>query len=110
MNRSRLELKVGLFVLVGLLLLALLAIQFSKGLTFRPTYKLLLKANTAGTLKAHSFVLMSGVPIGSISEIRLSPDGKTLSIHLTIGREYEIHQDARFVIEQSGFLGDQYVS
>ena len=40
MKPSRLEAKVGLFVFIGLGLLAVLLIQFSKGTTFfRPTYE-----------------------------------------------------------------------
>ena len=40
MNKSRLELKVGLFVFICLVLLAVLLMQFSKGATlFRPTYE-----------------------------------------------------------------------
>ncbi len=42
MNQSRLEWKVGLFVFIGLVLLAALLLAFSKGTTFfRPTYDLL---------------------------------------------------------------------
>src|SRR5256885_17174624 len=33
----------------------------------------------------------------------------TLFRSLKVYSEYEIHKDARFAIEQSGFLGDQYV-
>ncbi|HZI32642.1 MAG TPA: hypothetical protein VFF11_09880, partial [Candidatus Binatia bacterium] len=38
------------------------------------------------------------------------PDGKSVTIDLKIYDEFPIYGDARFVIEQSGFLGDQYVS
>jgi ABC-type transporter Mla subunit MlaD len=33
-----------------------------------------------------------------------------VTIFLKIYKDYKIHGDARFVIEQSGFLGDEYVS
>ena len=36
MDKSRLEWKVGLFVFIGLVLLAVLLMQFSKGNTFLP--------------------------------------------------------------------------
>ena len=42
--------------------------------------------------------------------MQLAPDGKSVTITLRLYRSYEIHKDARFVIEQSGFLGDQYVA
>jgi len=111
MNKSRLEWKVGLFVLVGLGVLGMLLLQFSKGTSFfRPTYVLRLHAVNVGGLKVRAGVLMSGVQIGTVSDIKLSPDGKSVTMTLRIYSQYEIHKDARFVIEQSGFLGDNYVA
>src|SRR5262245_19040154 len=108
MSKSRLEWRVGLFVLVGLLLLAALLIQFSKGTTFfRPTMHILLRAGNVGGLKLRAQVLMAGVQVGSVSDIRLGPQGTNVTITLKIYSQYIVHKDARFLIEQSGFLGDQ---
>ena len=111
MKQSHLEVKVGLFVLIGLVLLAVLLLQFSKGVTFfRPTYDILLNATSVGGLKPRAQVLMSGVQVGTVSEMQLAPDGKSVTITLKIYRQFQIHKDARFILEQSGFLGDQYVA
>jgi phospholipid/cholesterol/gamma-HCH transport system substrate-binding protein len=111
MEKSRLELKVGLFVLIGLALLAVLIIQFSKGTSiFRGTYDLRLHANNVGGLKPRAGVLLAGVQVGNVSDIKLAVDGKSVTILLKIYKEFKIYHDARFVIEQAGFLGDQYVS
>ena len=111
MEKSRLETKVGLFVFIGLTLLAALLIQFSKGTSlFRGTYTLQLHAENVGGLKQRASVLLAGVQVGSVSGIELAPDGKSVTILLRIYRNYKIYGDARFVIQQSGFLGDQYVA
>jgi len=111
MDKSRLELKVGLFVLIGLVLLAVTIIQFSKGTSlFRGTYELHLHAVNVSGLKERSGVLLAGVQVGSVSSIHLADDGKSVTIILKIYKDYPIYHDARFVIEQSGFLGDEYVS
>jgi phospholipid/cholesterol/gamma-HCH transport system substrate-binding protein len=111
MNKSRLEWKVGLFVTVGLVLLAVLLLAFSKGMTFfRPTYTILLQAPNVGGLKTRAGVLMSGVPVGTVNDINLSPEGTNVTIGLRIYSQYQIHTNAQFVIESSGFLGDQYVA
>jgi phospholipid/cholesterol/gamma-HCH transport system substrate-binding protein len=111
MSEKRLELKVGLFVLVGLVLLGALLIQFSKGTSLmRGSYRLELHAGNVGGLKPRSAVLLSGVQVGSVAGIDLAPGGKSVVIHLKVYSDYLIHGDAEFVIEQSGFLGDQYVS
>ena len=111
MDNKRLEWKVGLFVFIGLVLLAGLLLQFSKGTSlFRPTYNLYLKAKNVGGLKTRASVLMAGVQIGTVSDIELNPAGTNVTITLKIYKQYVIHKDARMVIEQSGFLGDQYVA
>jgi phospholipid/cholesterol/gamma-HCH transport system substrate-binding protein len=111
MNKSRLEWKVGLFVLIGIIVLAALFLQFSKGVTFPgQTYTIKLRTPNVGGLKVKSQVLMAGVQIGTVSDIALSPHGTNVTVSLKIFNRYQIHKDARFVIEQAGFLGDQYVA
>jgi ABC-type transporter Mla subunit MlaD len=111
MEQKRLETKVGLFVFVGLALLAVLLIQFSKGTSlFHGTYELRLHASNVGGLQPRAKVLLAGVQVGSVSDIQLADDGKSVTILLKIYKNFKIYSDSRFVIEQSGFLGDQYVS
>ena len=111
MKQSSQQWKVGLFVFIGLVLLAGLLIEFSKGLTlFRQTYDIFLRCDTAGSLKPRAQVLVSGVQVGTVAEIRLAPTGKFVTITLRIYNEYRIFKTAEFFIEQSGFLGDQYIA
>jgi phospholipid/cholesterol/gamma-HCH transport system substrate-binding protein len=112
MDKRRLEWRVGLFVLIGLVLLAILLLQFSKGTSLfsAPTYRLYLTAKNVGGLKTTASVLMAGVQIGTVSDIRLNPNGTNVTITLRLYKQFPVHKDVRFVIEQSGFLGDQYVA
>jgi ABC-type transporter Mla subunit MlaD len=111
MEKPRLEIKVGLFVFIGLALLAALLLQFSKGASlWRGTYELRLHAANVGGIKPRAGVLLAGVQVGSVAQIQLAPDDKSVTIILKIYKEFPIYHDARFVIEQAGFLGDQYVS
>src|SRR5258708_6972719 len=111
MEKKRLETKVGLFVFLGLALLATLLLQFSKSTSlWRGTYELHLHAVNVGGIKPRAGVLLAGVQVGSVAGINLAPDGKSVTMNLKIYNEFPIYHDARFVIEQSGFLGDQFVS
>jgi phospholipid/cholesterol/gamma-HCH transport system substrate-binding protein len=111
MNRKNLEWKVGLFVLIGLVLLGGLMIRFSKGASlYRKTYNILLRAGNVGGLKSKASVLMAGVQVGTVSEIDLGPAGTNVTITLKILSNFQIHNDAHFSIEQAGFLGDQFVA
>lgn len=110
MSEKQIQLKAGLFVLTGLVLLAGMIVLFSKGFSFNiQTYRLELTTPNVGGLKKGAAVLLAGVPIGRVTDIRLTPDSKQVAVALQISRSVVIHGDARFVIEQSGFLGDQYI-
>jgi phospholipid/cholesterol/gamma-HCH transport system substrate-binding protein len=111
MSKPRLEWKVGLFVSIGLVLLAALLIEFSKGVSlFQATYTIYLKATNVGGLKPKAAVLMSGVQVGTVADIQLAEDGKSVTISLQLFRRYQVHKDAKFLIDQAGFLGDQFVA
>ncbi len=111
MENKRLELKVGFFVFIGLVLLALLLIAFSKGTSvFRGTYAVRLVAVNVGGLKLRASVLLAGVQVGSVTGITLAPDGKSVTIDLNIYNGTTIYNDANFEIQQAGFLGDNYVA
>ena len=98
-------------MLVGLVLTAVVLIQFSKGTSlFRGTYELRLHAVNVGGIKERAGVLLAGVEVGSVSKIKLAEDGKSVTMLLRIYNDFPIYHDARFVIEQAGFLGDQFVS
>lgn len=110
MPQSKIEWKVGLFVFIGLVLLAALMLNFSKGLSlFKGTYKLQLIAENVGGIKARAAVLMSGVNVGNVVDANLSTNGKVV-IRLQIDKEFKIDRDARFLVDAMGFLGDQYVA
>jgi phospholipid/cholesterol/gamma-HCH transport system substrate-binding protein len=111
MNHSRTEWKVGLFVIICLVMLGGLLLNFEKGFTvFKKTYEVRLLTGNVGGIKPKAAVLMAGVPIGTVRQIELSEEGKSVIIFLKIFERYPIHADAVFTIEAAGFLGDQYVS
>lgn len=111
MNKARLEWKVGLFVLIALGLAAALIMRFSKSTSaFTKTYEINLVTSNVGGIRPGAAVLMAGVPIGRIGSIDLDESGKVVTLHAQILARFAIHEDARFTIEQAGFLGDQYIA
>ena len=111
MSQSRLEWKVGLFVLVSLILMAAVITKFSKGSSlFDPTYEITVKTKSVGGLIQGATVLMAGVLVGHVAEIDLGPGGTNATVRLKILKQYQIHRDAEFSIKQAGFLGDRFVS
>lgn len=111
MDSSRNATKVGLFVFLALMVIALLLVNFSKGRgLLTPSYRVIIRAENVGGLKAGAAVLVSGVPVGTVELIELNADGRTVAITTRILKKFTIYADARFEVEQSGFLGDQYIS
>lgn len=111
MSEKGLTTRVGIFVLLGLVALAVLLLNFSKtGDWFEDTYIIYLRTSNVSGIKQRAAVLMAGVPVGYVHKIELSADGRSVILTARIYSKYLIRRDSVFAIEQSGFLGDQYVA
>jgi phospholipid/cholesterol/gamma-HCH transport system substrate-binding protein len=103
--------RVGWFVFLGLALIAALMLNFSRGVGFfKPRYELNMNTRTVAGLKEGADVYLSGVKIGSVKKIKLEQKKKGVQVQLTILEEFPLHTDSKFMIEQQGVLGDQFVN
>jgi phospholipid/cholesterol/gamma-HCH transport system substrate-binding protein len=110
-STTRFEWKVGIFVVIGLALVAGLMLSFSKGITrWQSTYRLHLIMPTVSGLKPRADVMMSGVPVGNVVEADLVPDGRAVDIVVQILSKYQVRENATFHIDALGFLGDEYIA
>ncbi len=106
-----LELKVGIFVAVGLSILAALVVQFGRlGEGFKTYYDLTVHfADASGLLKG-SDVLMGGAKIGRVSgQPRLVTSGRGVDVPLRIYDYARIPEGTSFTVGSSGLLGDRFV-
>ena len=103
--------RVGWFVFFGLVLIAALMLNFSRGVGFfKPRYELNMTTRTVAGLKEGADVYLSGVKIGSVKSIKLEQGKKGVQVQLTILQDFPLHTDSKFMIEQQGVLGDQFVN
>jgi phospholipid/cholesterol/gamma-HCH transport system substrate-binding protein len=110
MSDKRYSVRVGLFVLIGLVLVAVLMLNFSRGIgLFQPKYDIFMRVNSVAGLRPGSAVYLSGIQVGNVASVELDRDNKNVLVHLEILEKFRLHQDARFSIEQIGVLGDQFV-
>jgi phospholipid/cholesterol/gamma-HCH transport system substrate-binding protein len=107
-----LEVKVGIFVVVGLAALAVLLVQFGRlGEGFRTYYGLLVKFPDASGLLKGSDVLLAGAKIGHVSGgPRLAESGQGVEVPLRIFGFVQIPAGSRFTVGSSGLLGDRFVA
>ena len=112
-ERSRgLELKVGLFVIIGLAALAALLVQFGRiGEGVKSFYNMTVNFPDASGLLKGSDVLMSGAKVGRVSGgPRLNPGGEGVLVPLRIYDFVKIPIGSKFLVGSSGLLGDRYVT
>ena len=102
------EAKVGLFVLVGLIILGYMSFQVGKQ-TFgwKKGYTLEVVFDSAAGLLRGAPVQIAGVEVGRVESITLK-DGKAL-VELRIGANVKLEKDVVASIKTQGILGDKYI-
>jgi phospholipid/cholesterol/gamma-HCH transport system substrate-binding protein len=110
-QRSKNDVWVGLFVMLGGAAILFLAMQAANllNLSFQSTYRVEARFDNIGGLKPKSAVRSGGVVIGRVEAITF--DDKTFQARVTLAleRRYQFPKDSSFKILTSGLLGDQYI-
>ena len=113
MTSKNIEVTVGLFVVVGLAALLMLAMKVSNlsELTSDTGYEVKARFDNIGGLKVRSAVTIAGVKIGRVSEIAFDPKSYQALVTIRIRREFAtIPLDSSASIFTAGLLGEQYVA
>jgi phospholipid/cholesterol/gamma-HCH transport system substrate-binding protein len=110
MSQSTRDLIVGLFVLAGLSALAYLSMQVG-GIEGNRQGGLLLSAEFTeiGGLTERAPVVISGVKVGKVKAITLTPDLRAV-VMIDVDAKYELPVDTSAAIHTAGLLGDQFVA
>ncbi|HVG80563.1 MAG TPA: MlaD family protein [Patescibacteria group bacterium] len=117
MNEERQErrqkLKVGVFVLVGLVaFLGMIYALGARARLFEPRYTIHAEFNEVGGLVEGATVRLAGVQIGRVTGVRLPADpGGKVRVDLTIGRQFanRVRKNSVARIETQGLLGDKII-
>src|SRR5438067_10638096 len=114
MNRHErgLEFKVGIFVFVGLAMLAALVVQFGRlGEGFKTYYTITVRFNDAGGLLKGTDVLLAGARIGKVAGgPKLVREGGGVAGPLKIYDYIKIPEGTKFTVGSSGLLGERFVN
>ena len=111
MQRSKNDLWVGLFVLLGALALVFLALKSANLLSFNfnPTYALSARFDNIGGLKVNAPVKSAGVVVGRVASIGFDQNTFQADVHLAMDKAYQFPKDSSLAILTSGLLGEQYI-
>ncbi len=111
MQRSKNDVWVGIFVLIGAVAILFLALQSANllSLSFQKTYTIYAKFDNVGGLKPKAAVRSAGVVVGRVEKI--SFDDKSFQARVTLAMEsrYVFPKDSSLKILTSGLLGEQYL-
>ncbi|HEX2334192.1 MAG TPA: outer membrane lipid asymmetry maintenance protein MlaD [Burkholderiales bacterium] len=111
MNRSMIDLWVGIFVAAGFAGLLFLALKVGNLATFsaNDTYQVQAKFANIGGLKVRGPVKSAGVVVGRVADIRFDNETYEAIVSMTIDAAYQFPRDTTAKILTSGILGEQYI-
>ncbi|MFZ5485004.1 MAG: outer membrane lipid asymmetry maintenance protein MlaD [Pseudomonadota bacterium] len=112
MERTTLDLWVGIFVAAGIAALVFLALKVGNIGTFDTagTYAVTAKFGNIGGLKVRAPVKSAGVVVGRVSEIRFNPQAYQAEVVLNLQSDVPFPVDTSAAIMTSGLLGEQYIA
>jgi phospholipid/cholesterol/gamma-HCH transport system substrate-binding protein len=111
MNRSAIDLWVGIFVAAGFAGMLFLALKVGNLASFSTTQTYLVHAKFAniGGLKVRGPVKSAGVVVGRVADIRFDNESYEAIVAMNIDAGYQFPRDTTAKILTSGILGEQYV-
>ena len=111
MQRSKNDVWVGLFVLLGALAVLFLALKSANLLTlnFSKNYTVSAKFDNVGGLKPGAAVKSAGVVVGRVNKIEFDGESFQAKVTLDLQAEHVFPQDSSLKILTSGLLGEQYL-
>lgn len=110
-NRS-LELYVGLFIVLGFLAAAFMALQAANLGSFsfgHQTYVVSADFDNIGGLKPRAAVKSAGVVVGRVKTISFDPETFQAHVTMEMDAKYPFPADSSAKILTAGLLGEQYV-
>jgi len=108
-EKIAIEAKVGIFVLLGLIILFYLSFQLGGlGTELKGGYKLYSLFDSAIGLDPGADVDIAGVKVGKVDSINL--EGGKARVTMTIRKGVKVGQDASAMIRTHGLMGDKFVS
>lgn len=111
MQRSKNDIWVGVFVLLGVAAVLFLALQAANllSLNFQQTYRVDAKFDNVGGLKPKAAVRSAGVLVGRVEAITFDDKSFQARVSMAMESRYLFPKDSSLKILTSGLLGEQYL-
>ena len=109
MEKAKLEMVVGVFVLVGILCLGYLSIKLGKlEMIGGDVYEVEAQFNSASGLKPGSTIEIAGVEVGRVRGITLNQD--RAMVKLAVNNTVKLYTDTIASIKTRGIIGEKFLA
>lgn len=112
-GKTKLELKVGIFVFTGLIILVVFVLSIGGVKTWASGYKVDFTFNFVNGVKHGAPVRFAGVDVGVVKNIKFyrDPQGLQSKVRITcwVNRNANIPLDSRIWVNTLGLLGEKYI-
>lgn len=111
MQRSKLDVWVGLFVLLGAAAILFLALKSANllSMNFQSTYAISARFDNIGGLKRQAAVKSAGVVVGRVQSVTFDDKTFQATVNMALESQYKFPKDSSLKILTSGLLGEQYI-
>ena len=110
MGNSRMEITVGVFLVMGFLALGWLAMQLGEvsWLTGAKSYTLNAEFNNISGVKLGADIQISGVTVGKVRQLRLNEDNLAM-VAMLIDKGVKVPVDSIASVKSQGIIGDKFI-
>ena len=111
MERTTVDLWVGMFVVGGIAALVMLAMKVGNLSTYNvsETYQVQAYFSNIGGLKPKASIKSAGVLVGRVTDITLDAERYEAKVTMNVDKRYQFPTDTYANILTSGLLGEQYI-
>ncbi|MER2511239.1 MAG: outer membrane lipid asymmetry maintenance protein MlaD [Nitrosomonas ureae] len=111
MQRTTMDLWVGLFVIMGIIALMILSLKVGNLNVYSPSQSYIISGNfeNIGGLKVRAPVKSAGVVVGRVTNIQFSTETYDAVVTMSMDARFQFPKDTFASILTSGLLGEQYI-
>ncbi len=110
MKKTSVETTVGIFVLAGLICVSYLTVKLGKMEWFGDDfYRLEARFDSVSGLKSGAQIVLAGVEIGKVADIRLDTERQMAVVDMKIQKGVMLTDDVIASVKTSGLIGDKFI-
>lgn len=111
MKKYTMETIVGIFVVLGLLLIAYMTVKLGHvAFLSDDSYTLIARFSTVTGLRTGNPVYILGIEVGRVERITMDQENQKAVVEMKIKKGVKIYDDAIASIKTEGLIGDKYLS